>query len=493
MSAPTSPAGWYPDPDNSTTGQRYWDGTAWTEHRAPGSAAPQPAPASTATAHPTPSGTATATQANPFRRAIALLLTGVKRLLGLIGAWFRRLNVWGWLAFSVLAFLTLVLLPTVGAGGGLIWVGIIALVTGIYAFATKRPSWAAIAGRKAAAGVIAGGLIVTVLGGTAAAGASEPTTEARPSTAASAEPSPEPSRTPKPTPTPTGEPDAPETVAGYDGTAAVGVADSTATQGTALALLDTLPIKGRAPKTGYDREAGYGTAWLDVDSNGCDTRNDILARDLEPETKSGPCKVLTGTLTDPYTGKTIDFVRGNTTSLAVQIDHVVALMNSWETGAQQLTQAQRISLANDPINLFAVDGPTNSQKGAGDAATWLPPKKDFRCTYVARQVSVKATYGLWVTQAEHDAIANILTGCPDEPAVTSAFTPVAAPVVEPAPTPAPAPAPAPAPEPAPAPAPVDVYYENCDAVRAAGASPIRAGDPGYSRKLDRDGDGVGCE
>lgn len=129
--------------------------------------------------------------------------------------------------------------------------------------------------------------------------------------------------------------------------------------------------------------------------------------------------MLSGTLANPYTGKTIDFVRGNTTSLEVQIDHVVALMNAWETGAQQLTQAQRVSLANDPLNLMAVDGPTNSREGAGDAATWLPPQKSFRCAYVARQLSVKATYGLWVTQAEHDAIARILASCPDEPAVTS--------------------------------------------------------------------------
>ncbi len=102
-----------------------------------------------------------------------------------------------------------------------------------------------------------------------------------------------------------------------------------------------------------------------------ETRNDILAREREPETKEGVCKILTRTLNDPYTGKIINFVRGNDASMAVQIDHVVALMNAWDTGAQQLTAAQRISLANDPMNLFAVDGPTNSQKGAGDAATWL--------------------------------------------------------------------------------------------------------------------------
>jgi len=188
-------------------------------------------------------------------------------------------------------------------------------------------------------------------------------------------------------------------------------------------LLAALPVKGRAPKTGYDRTEMFGSAWLDVDRNGCDTRNDILQRDLVDRTLEGLCKVLRGTLIDPYTAVTIDFRRGNATSSEVQIDHVVALMNAWETGAQQLTQAQREALANDPINLLAVDGPTNSRKGAGDAATWLPPNTAFRCEYVARQVSVKHAYGLWVTKAERDAIARVLEQCPDQPAYVSALAP----------------------------------------------------------------------
>ncbi|WP_210505431.1 HNH endonuclease family protein [Naasia sp. SYSU D00057] len=194
--------------------------------------------------------------------------------------------------------------------------------------------------------------------------------------------------------------------------------ESPASASPAADLLATIPIKGRAPKTGYDREEDFGSGWLDIDRNGCDTRNDILQRDLEGEVLSGPCKVLTGTLHDPYTGATIEFVRGNTTSTLVQIDHVVALMDAWQKGAQQLTQEQRIAFANDPLNLLAVDGPTNSSKGDGDAATWLPPSRSVRCAYVARQVAVKAEYGLWMTQAEHDAIAAILTTCPGEPVPT---------------------------------------------------------------------------
>ena len=188
---------------------------------------------------------------------------------------------------------------------------------------------------------------------------------------------------------------------------------------SALDLLATLPVKGKAPATGYQRTEDFGAAWLDVDRNGCDTRNDILSRDLAGVARRGSCTVLSGTLADPYTGRTIHFVRGVKTSPLVQIDHVVALKNAWITGAQQLTEEQRIRLANDPHNLLAVDGPANQQKSAGDAATWLPSNKAFRCEYVARQVSVKAAYGLWVTPAEHDAIARVLAACPGQAASAS--------------------------------------------------------------------------
>lgn len=194
-----------------------------------------------------------------------------------------------------------------------------------------------------------------------------------------------------------------------------------------VALLATLAVKGRAPKTGYDR-ALFGPAWTDdvtVDGghNGCDTRNDILRRDLTDLTikpDSHGCTVLTGVLHDPYTGKTIDFERGQATSGAVQIDHVVALMDAWQKGAQQLSTTERRNLANDPLNLQAVDSPTNAQKGAGDAATWLPPNKSYRCTYVSRQVEVKARYRLWVTQAEKEAIARVLATCGASPASPAA-------------------------------------------------------------------------
>jgi hypothetical protein len=191
---------------------------------------------------------------------------------------------------------------------------------------------------------------------------------------------------------------------------------SSAAPQTALATVSLLEVKGRAPKTGYDRDL-FGSGWVDVDRNGCDTRNDVLARDLEPETfKAGThdCVVLTGTLVDPYSATTIGFVRGNETSSAVQIDHVVALSDAWQKGAQAWAETRRVSFANDPMNLLAVDGPLNMQKGDGDAATWLPPNKAYRCAYVARQVGVKYTYGLWVTDAERNAMVSVLSTCPNQ-------------------------------------------------------------------------------
>jgi hypothetical protein len=196
-----------------------------------------------------------------------------------------------------------------------------------------------------------------------------------------------------------------------------------ASPGSAAAVLDSLPVKGRAPKTGYEREERFGEPWSDVDRNGCDTRNDILARDLSDIERSGSCRVTAGTLVSPFTGDTVHFVRGEDTSPLVQIDHVVALSNAWQTGAQQLTDEERELLANDPLNLLAVDGASNSQKSDGDAATWLPAERSFWCQYVARQVSVKAAYGLWVTEPERNAMRRVLERCPDEPALASSLAP----------------------------------------------------------------------
>lgn len=180
--------------------------------------------------------------------------------------------------------------------------------------------------------------------------------------------------------------------------------------GSALQAAEGLTVKGRAPKTGYARDE-FGSAWIDTDRNGCGTRDDILAEQLDDVSRDADgCKVVSGVLDpDPYTGTRISFERGRS---KVDIDHLVALSDAWQKGAQKWSDAKRRAFANDPLNLVAADSSTNRRKGDGDTATWLPPNKDYRCAYVAGQVSVKKKYGLWVTQAEQDAMKEVLTACP---------------------------------------------------------------------------------
>ncbi|MBL1101368.1 HNH endonuclease [Streptomyces sp. 205] len=181
--------------------------------------------------------------------------------------------------------------------------------------------------------------------------------------------------------------------------------------GPALSAVASLTVKGRAPKTGYERGA-FGSSWVDTDDNGCGTRDDILERDLERvRFRGGHCLVASGTLDDdPYTGRSVRFVRGHS---KVDIDHVVALSDAWQKGARQWDRDKRVAFANDPLNLIAVDASANRRKGDGDAATWLPPNTAYRCDYVAHQVAVKKKYGVWVTRAERNAMTRVLGRCPD--------------------------------------------------------------------------------
>jgi len=184
--------------------------------------------------------------------------------------------------------------------------------------------------------------------------------------------------------------------------------------GSALASIREVAVRGRAPKAGYSR-AQFGEAWADVDHNGCDTRDDVLRRDLtsiQVRAATRGCVVVAGILADPYTGKRIQFSKS--AAAQVQIDHVVALSDAWQTGAQGWSDATRLQFANDPLELLAVDGTANQDKGDADAASWLPSQKSFRCAYVSRQVAVKLRYHLWVTAAERDAIARVLQKCPAE-------------------------------------------------------------------------------
>jgi hypothetical protein len=283
---------------------------------------------------------------------------------------------------------------------------------------------------------------------------------------------------------------------GSIGTGTSGGGAGSSASGSAAEQLASLTVKGRAPMTDYDRDR-FGPSWLDTDRNGCDTRNDMLARDLthdEFEPGTHHCVVVAGDLADPYTATTIDFVKGD--GNLVDIDHVVALGNAWATGAFRWEIRKRAALANDPMNLLAVDASANRQKGDGDAATWLPANKSFRCAYVARQIAVKAKYRLWVTPPEKAAMSRILGGCPDQAAVERSDAPVRAPVDVREPDDGSSAGSSPEPDADPESGgggTADTSFANCTEARDAGAAPVHRGDPGYGTHLDRDGDGTACE
>ena len=170
----------------------------------------------------------------------------------------------------------------------------------------------------------------------------------------------------------------------------------------ALDFLEKLPVKGRAQKTGYSREEFYNS-WPTID--GCSLRQRIIKRELGDSavvSSEDNCTVVSGEYDEPYTGSHLIFYQKSDLSSGVQIDHVVALSDAWQKGAQKLTKEDRYSLATDPLNLLAVDAKTNMKKSDGDASTWLPPNKKFRCAYVASQISVKYKYSLWVSEAEKE-------------------------------------------------------------------------------------------
>lgn len=184
----------------------------------------------------------------------------------------------------------------------------------------------------------------------------------------------------------------------------------------ATAVLEKIEVKGRAPKTGYSRDQFYDT-W--PSEKGCNLRQRILKRDFGESTKLADdnCTVIGGKFVEPYTGEEMTFTDKTQISKGLQIDHIVALSDAWQKGAQYKTKDVRYNIATDPLNLVAADASANMQKSDGDAATWLPKNKDFRCQYVARQISVKYKYELWVTSAEKDAMTRVLKNCPNERAI----------------------------------------------------------------------------
>ncbi|MCT1866325.1 DUF1524 domain-containing protein [Dermabacter sp. p3-SID358] len=346
----------------------------------------------------------------------------------------------------------------------------------------------------------------TPKGDATAPGSSEPTAAetARENGSSKAKPS----ATPELKPVSAPDASAPESLSSTSATDSA-PGEKPAPAGTALAQLRTLEVKGRAPKSEYDRDS-FG--WRDdVDHNGCDTRNDILRRDVTNfVTKAGThgCVVISGTVNSPYSGSSYDFKRNPTNT---DIDHVVALSDAWQSGAASWDAQKKVAFANDPLNLLAVESTLNRQKGDGDAATWLPPNKAYRCEYVARQVAVKANYGLWVKPAEAEAIERVLGACPEMPAFDDNVEPTATDSstdkkAKPSETPAPlvrdVQKEAPRKEvrkkespkkKAPKKESSGGGFRNCKAAWEAGAAPLYRGDAGYASKLDGDDDGVACE
>ncbi|MFD7614786.1 HNH endonuclease family protein [Streptomyces sp. NPDC059828] len=178
---------------------------------------------------------------------------------------------------------------------------------------------------------------------------------------------------------------------------------------TARRLIDELTTKGRGPRTGYDRDE-FGYAWMDTADgvplarNGCDTRNDLIRRDgRELRFRTGSdCVVVSMTLHDPYTGKTIEWRKQKASE--VQIDHVVPLSYSWQMGSSRWPDSRREQFANDVLNLIPVEGRANSAKGDSGPASWLPPDKRIRCAYAVRFAQVATKYALPVTVPDKAAM-----------------------------------------------------------------------------------------
>ncbi|WP_062076969.1 GmrSD restriction endonuclease domain-containing protein [Demequina globuliformis] len=437
--------GWYaPDPARPHD-LRYWDGLAWAPQ---GTSVANTAHAPAAGANPPPPETV------PVRAV-------------------RRQRPWwtSWPAIAVGFFLC------VFPGLVLLWM--------------RRGTHLAIK-----VGATMGVLVLFIAIGSAGSSEEQPSAAAEPTptptaTAPSATPSPSPSlsatatpsptasalSTPTPAPTPTPSP------------------SQTLTDGTAAAALVALEVKAEQAQSPYEREA-FGDGWVDVDRNGCDTRNDMLILRLYERDMSGSCTVTSGRLTDPFTGTSIWFERGGASE--VDIDHLVALSAAWVTGASEWDYATRVAFANDPLNLEPVDAGENRSKGDDDASEWLPPHRDFHCQYVARQIAIKGKYGLWVTPAESSAMERVLGACPDEP-LPAAGEVIALDIEEPAP------AAPPEPEPEPEPKPkktadagetsedIDQNYGACYKLPAGKGPYVKGVDPEYAFYQDRDGDGVVCE
>ena len=276
-------------------------------------------------------------------------------------------------------------------------------------------------------------------------------------------------------------------------TTAVDYGVNTAVGPLAKTVLLSLPVKGWAPMTGYTRSA-FGVAWADTDHNGCDQRDDALWRaSLQRATRPDGCKVTSAFVTDVYTNKVIHYVRGGAYSQGLDIDHVVPLGNAWATGIQYESASIRERLATDPLNLLAVDPSENRVKSDSNAASWLPPARNYWCSYVARQIAVKKKYGLWVVPPERTAMLNVLAACPLRRIPMGGLPYPSASELRPGSGPT-TPTTSKSTPVTPSSGGLDPHFATCGAAKAAGYGPyVRGKDPEYAWYRDANNNGVVCE
>lgn len=232
-----------------------------------------------------------------------------------------------------------------------------------------------------------------------------------------------------------------------------------------------------------DHEGGYERAlfkiWIDADSDGCNTREEVLIQEaVVKPTIGNSCNLTGGAWLSPYDG-----IR-TTKASALDIDHVVPLSEAWKSGAWAWTPAQRQAFANDLDDsraLVAVSLGQNRSKGDKDPSQWLPPKGV--CTYIADWISIKARYQLSVDPIEAAFLTSKVKQCKSS-VVTVIFNKKATKKVSPSPTPT-------------ATGLALFKFANCAAAKAAGVAPIsKATNPGLyelNASLDRDKDGVACD
>jgi hypothetical protein len=171
--------------------------------------------------------------------------------------------------------------------------------------------------------------------------------------------------------------------------------------------LERLRIRAEGSGSGYERDR-FGTRWKDTDRNGCDQRNDVLARDLREVRKRGGCVVIAGTLDDPYSGKRVTFAKSDADE--VQIDHVYPLALAWRMGASGWDEQRRERFANDHDNLLAVWGVPNRQKSDKGPGEWKP-QKSYQCAYAGKYVAIAKEYALPIAQGDRTALRDFLGRC----------------------------------------------------------------------------------